>query len=45
MAVSTVKTSWFSAVPYWPAETTGRSVTGRPAQPATGNEQSYARWV
>ena len=41
----TSKVSLFSAMPYWPAETTGRSVTGRPAQPGTVNEQSYARWV
>ena len=34
-------------VPYWPAETTGRSVTARPSLThfATGNEQLYARWV
>ena len=42
---STVNTSWLRLVPYWPAETTGRSVTARPAHPATGKEQSYARWV
>src|SRR5215217_2044398 len=44
---STEKVSLFRLVPYWPAETTGRSVTARPslAHCATGNEQLYARCV
>ena len=42
---STVNTIRLSAVPYWPAETTGRSLTGRLDHPGTGKEQLYARWV
>ena len=46
-SVSTSNSSWLRLMPYWPADTTGRSVTGRPseAHSGTGIAWLYARWV
>ena len=38
VALSTLKTSLFRFSPYWPAETTGRSLTARSAHAGTGTE-------